>query len=77
MTPCQLVLSTLHTKLTPLVSSHTFSLINAQQERFWVKWHLKSKQGIKNLSRAEAARLAGSDPDYAQRDLFAAIARED
>ncbi|HKX43657.1 MAG TPA: catalase [Burkholderiaceae bacterium] len=55
--------------------SHTFSLIDAQGERVWVKWHLKTKQGIKNLSAAEAARLAGTDPDHAQRDLFEAIAR--
>lgn len=55
--------------------SHTFSLINAQGVRHWVKWHYKSMQGIKNLSPEEAARLAGTDPDYAQRDLFAAIER--
>lgn len=57
--------------------SHTFSLINANGERHWVKWHYKSKQGIKNLAPAEAARLAGTDPDYAQRDLFEAIERGD
>ena len=57
--------------------SHTYSLINAAGERLWVKWHLKTKQGIKNLSAADAVRLAGSDPDYAQRDLFGAIERGD
>ena len=55
--------------------SHTFSLINAGGERHWVKWHYKSMQGIKNLAPADAARLAGTDPDYAQRDLFQAIER--
>lgn len=54
--------------------SHTFSLINAAGERVWVKWHLKTQQGIKNLSAEEAVRLAGADPDHAQRDLFNAIA---
>ena len=54
--------------------SHTYSLINAEGQRVWVKWHFKTLQGIKNLSAAEAARLAGIDPDYAQRDLFHAIA---
>lgn len=54
-------------------SSHTFSLINASGERAWVKYHFKSKQGVKNLSPQDAAILAGSDPDYAQRDLFNAI----
>lgn len=55
--------------------SHTYSLVNAQGERHWVKWHYKTQQGIKNLAPAEAARLAGTDPDYAQRDLFNAIER--
>ena len=54
--------------------SHAFSLINAAGERVWVKWHLKTQQGIKNLDAAEAVRLAGIDPDHAQRDLFNAIA---
>lgn len=57
--------------------SHTFSLINAAGERVWCKWHFKTRQGIRNLDAAEAARLAGTDPDHAQRDLFEAIARGD
>ena len=54
--------------------SHTFSLVDAAGGRVWVKWHLKTQQGIKNLSAEEAGRLAGADPDHAQRDLFNAIA---
>ncbi|KQU78322.1 MULTISPECIES: catalase [unclassified Rhizobacter] len=57
--------------------SHTFSLINAGGERVWVKWHLKTQQGIRNLLPEDAARLAGTDPDHAQRDLFGAIASGD
>lgn len=57
--------------------SHTYSLINEAGERVYVKWHFKTRQGIKNLSAAEAVRLAGTDPDHAQRDLFEAIARQD
>lgn len=57
--------------------SHTYSLINEEGRRVWVKWHFKTLQGIKNLSAAEAVRLAGLDPDYAQRDLFNAIAKGD
>ena len=57
--------------------SHTYSLINARGERHWVKWHYKTVQGIKNLAPADAARIAGTDPDYAQRDLFDAIERGD
>jgi catalase len=57
--------------------SHTYSLVNDAGERVWVKWHFKTLQGIKNLTAAEAQRLAGVDPDYAQRDLFNAIAAGD
>jgi catalase len=57
--------------------SHTFSLINAGGERVWVKWHLRTQQGIKNLRSTDAVRLAGTDPDYAQRDLYGAIAKGD
>ena len=53
--------------------SHTFSLINANNELFYVKWHFKTKQGIKNLTPDVAGELAGSDPDYSQRDLFHSI----
>jgi len=54
-------------------SSHTFSLINAQGELFYCKWHFKTLQGIRNFTRQEAAEMAGKDPDFAQRDLFEAI----
>ena len=55
--------------------SHTFSMLNAANERFFVKYHFKTKQGIKNLAPSKAMALAGSDPDYSQRDLFEAIER--
>lgn len=55
-------------------SSHTFSLINSTGERVWVKFHLKTKQGIRNLTREESIRLAGENPDHATQDLFQAIA---
>ncbi|WP_028115851.1 catalase [Ferrimonas senticii] len=53
--------------------SHTFSLWNAKGERFWIKYHFKTLQGIKNLSNEQANKLKGIDPDHAQRDLYAAI----
>ncbi|CAO3419537.1 catalase [Azospirillum doebereinerae] len=58
-------------------SSHTFSWINAADERFWVKYHFKTRQGIENLTAEQAARMAGIDPDHATRDLFASIADGD
>lgn len=54
--------------------SHTYSFINANNERFWVKFHLKTLQGNKTLSATEATRLAGENPDYATEDLFNNIA---
>jgi catalase len=58
-------------------SSHTFSLVNAKNELFYVKWHFKTKQGIKNFTREGADGMRGQDPDYAQRDLFEAIKNGD
>src|SRR5215470_7063023 len=57
--------------------SHTFSLINAQNERFWVKFHFKTEQGIVNLTDAEAVAIVGKDRESHQRDLFEAIDRKD
>jgi catalase len=53
--------------------SHTYSFINAKNERFWVKFHFKTQQGIKNMMQEDADRLAGEDPDYHTRKLFEAI----
>lgn len=53
--------------------SHTFSFYNEAGERYWVKFHLRTQQGIKNLTDAEATELVGSDRESAQRDLFEAI----
>jgi len=50
--------------------SHTFSMINADNERTWVKFHLKTNQGIKNLNDAEAESIIGKDRESHQRDLF-------
>ncbi|MCH8103081.1 MAG: catalase, partial [Chloroflexi bacterium] len=58
-------------------SSHTFSWINNEGERFWVKYHFKTKQGIQNFTREEAVKVGGDDPDHATRDLYEAIARGD
>ncbi|MEU3013966.1 catalase [Nocardia asteroides] len=57
--------------------SHTYQWINAQGERFWVKYHFKTDQGIEFLTQAEADTLAGSDPDYHRKDLWEAIDRGD
>ena len=57
--------------------SHTFSLVNKNNERFYVKFHYKTMQGIKSFTNDEATALKGNDPDYAQRDLVNAIENRD
>ena len=57
--------------------SHTFSLINADNKRVWVKFHLRTQQGIKNLTDQEAEELVGRDRESHQRDLYDAIERGD
>ncbi len=54
-------------------SSHTYMWVNQSGERFWVKYHFKTDQGIQFLSQAEADRIAGEDADYHQPDLYRAI----
>jgi catalase len=56
-------------------SSHTYSLWNMKGERFWVKWHFKTRQGIRYLAAAQAARIAGDAPDFHRQDLWDAIAK--
>jgi len=53
--------------------SHTYSFINAKNERFWVKFHFKTQQKIQFLTDEEAAKLVGQDRESHQRDLFNAI----
>jgi catalase len=53
--------------------SHTYSLHNDKGERFWVKFHFKTMQGIECLTNAEAAQIVGGDRESHQRDLYNAI----
>jgi catalase len=55
--------------------SHTYSFINAKNERVWVKFHFKSLQGIANIGDAESAATIGADRESHQRDLYEAIER--
>lgn len=57
--------------------SHTYSFINAKNERFWVKFHFKTQQGIQCIMQDEADRLAGCDPDYTTKQLFEMIKKGD
>jgi catalase len=53
--------------------SHTFSMINAANERVWVKFHFRTQQGIENLTDADASALVAGDRESHGRDLLAAI----
>jgi catalase len=55
--------------------SHTFQWVNARGERSWVKFHFKTDQGIRCLTTEEAERIGGKDPQYHQKDLYAALER--
>jgi len=57
--------------------SHTYQWINAEGERFWVKYHFKTRQGWDFLTDDEAAELVGENTDHARQDLFEAIERGD
>jgi catalase len=57
--------------------SHTYSLINDANERVWVKFTMRTQQGIQNLSSEDANALIATDRESAQNDLFGAIERGD
>src|SRR5690554_6240307 len=57
--------------------SHTYSMINKDNGRVWVKFHLHTHQGIKNLTDEEAEALVGKDRESHQRDLYDSIENGD
>jgi catalase len=57
--------------------SHTFSMLSAANERFWVKFHFVTQQGIKTLTDAEAEAIVGKDRESNQRDLYESIEKRD
>ncbi|MEV7041529.1 catalase [Amycolatopsis sp. NPDC051061] len=58
-------------------SSHTYMWVNASGERFWVKYHFKTDQGVETFTQDEADQMASADTDYHTRDLYEAIERGD
>src|SRR5690606_9779311 len=55
--------------------SHTYMWLNAAGEKFWVKYHFHTNQGMAFFSNEEASAMSGADADFHRRDLFEAIAR--
>lgn len=58
-------------------SSHTYMWVNESGEKFWVKYHFLTDQGVENFTNEEAEALAGKDADYHRRDLFDSIKKGD
>lgn len=57
--------------------SHTFMWVNAAGDKFWVKYHFKTDQGIETFTNDEARAMTAEDPDYHLRDLYETVARGD
>lgn len=57
--------------------SHTFSFINHDNERFWVKFHFKTMQGHKHWTNEEAEKVVGKTRESTQEDLFNALENGD
>ena len=57
--------------------SHTFSFINAANERFWVKFHFKTLQGHRHWTNEQASEVVGRTRESTQEDLYSAIERGD
>src|SRR5699024_11732373 len=57
--------------------SHTYMWVNDEGERFWVRFHFLTNQGLEHLSNEEAERMAGVDAEHHRRDLYEAMARGD
>jgi catalase len=53
--------------------SHTYSLWNAKGERFWVKFHFKTRQGHRHLTNREAEQVIAKTRESYQEDLYGSI----
>lgn len=53
--------------------SHTYSFLNAKNERFWVKFHFKTMQGHEHWTNAEASVIVGKSRESTQEDLYYSI----
>ncbi|MDO7906435.1 catalase [Paenibacillus sp. JX-17] len=55
-------------------SVHAFKWINSEGKVTYIKYKWESMQGVRNLTRAEAADVQGADFNHATRDLHTHIA---
>jgi catalase len=56
---------------------HAFVWVNDKGERTYVRYHWKSRQGVKNLSASEAEATGGRDFQFMTTDLYDAIRRHE
>jgi catalase len=56
---------------------NTYKWVNAAGEAVLVKYHWEPKQGIKNLTQAEAEQIQAKNFNHATQDLYEAIERGD
>lgn len=56
---------------------NTYKWVNAEGKAMLVKYHWEPKQGIRNLTSAQAEEIQGKNFNHATQDLFEAIERED
>ncbi|HVK91740.1 MAG TPA: catalase, partial [Mycoplana sp.] len=57
--------------------SHTYSFWNDAGERYWVKFHFKTRQGHRHYTNAEAETIVGRTREGYQEALFGAIERNE
>jgi catalase len=57
--------------------SHTYMWVNGGGEKFWIKYHFKTDQGIDFFTQEDADRMAGEDADFHRRDLYRSIENGD
>jgi len=55
---------------------NTFSFMNSNKQRFWVKFHMISQQGVAGFTQQEAKMVCGEDPNFLGRDLREAIEKK-
>ena len=53
--------------------SHTYSFINEEKQRTWVKFHFKTHQDIKNMTNEEANQVISKNRESSQQDLYESI----
>ncbi|KAM3510344.1 hypothetical protein MY11210_005962 [Beauveria gryllotalpidicola] len=52
---------------------NTYTLVNAQGKRHFVKFHFTPELGVHSLVWDEALKISGQDPDFHRKDLMEAI----